>query len=577
MTLLASCAREPSDVTTFHPPVINQPGNEVMAELVGTITTGDNQVVADALVSIQGYSTMTDGNGKFSFENAVLFKDGTYIQVEKPGYLFGSRKIYALEAETNVAQIELIPEPEVIMVSGIQEIVDESALLSIKFPTGDYLLSANEKYSGDINAHLTTITGNSKNYNKTPGDLSGVVLNSDLLYEVKALSNFGIFNVGLSSQSREQLQLPENSKAQFELKLADADLNTLPSVVSVFHFDQLNGTWVDKGEASLIGDQYVGDIDGTGYWMLGESFPYTDVEGSLQTPDGTYNDTYVEIFNQDKAYVNTLNTTKSGRYAGRIPQEIDLALGVFHECAAGNQTKELGIITQEEELINLIIVQTEMENIAILGNVKDCDGMTQDRAYVKISFKDLQFLYRTDELGNFDYSFANCSDTKVSIAAISDVDKTVSEVLDLDISSTINTGDIPTCDDVVAGYDISYTNMEWQEELSNTTDHSWSISRITGTNPRTIFSVKMVDKDLGNTYVQGSFVIKENESLVDYQLAFEIQGFTILGQCEVELVNHNGFVSYRFFGIGDDIAITDNALYPSNGVDAVDFSLVYYD
>jgi len=578
ITLLASCAREPSDVTTYHPPVINPSGQPVLTGLIGVITTGDNQLVEDAVINVGDYQTTTDENGKFSFENVTLFRDGTHITVEKPGYIFGSRKIYALESEVNVAQVELIPEAEASLVSGSQGVVDEEGILEINFPSGEYLLGENEIYNGEINAHLISIEGNTKNnYNKTPGDLTGIDVASDLSYEVKALSNFGTFHLSISSQSRERLQLPENSKAEFKLKLTDADLNTLPSVVSVFHFDQTNGTWIEKGEASLVGDQYTGEIDAAGYWMLGESFPYADVEGSLMTPDDTYTDTYVEIFNKDEAYVNALSTTRSGKYAGRVPQEMDLDLGVFHECAAGNQTSDLGIISQEEETINLIFVQTEMENIMVQGNVSDCNGEAPASAYVKISFSNQQYMYRADEFGNFDYSFANCSDTEINITAIADVDKKVSDMINLDITNNINTGEIQTCHDVIAGYEISYDNMEWQEELDNATDHSWTISRITGTNPRTIFSASMVDKDLGNKYVQASFVLKEDEPLVDFQLSFEIQGFIVIGRCEVEVVDHNGFESYRFFGLGDDISITDDTLYPADGVNAVDFSLVYYD
>jgi len=87
----------------------------------------------------------------------------------------------------------------------------------------------------------------------------------------------------------------------------------------------------------------------------------------------------------------------------------------------------------------------------------------------------------------------------------------------------------------------------------------------------------MVDKDLGNTYLQGSFVLREDDSIVDYQLSFNIQGFLLLGQCEVEIVEHDGLTSYRFFGIGDDISVTDDTLYPEENVEFVDFSLVYYD
>ena len=576
ISLLASCSREPYDVTSYQEPVINPSVNGVLGGLVGIITTDGNMPVEDAEVSIKGYKTTTDERGLFSFENVNLYSDGTYIEVTKPGFLFGSRKVYAIESEVNVTQIELIPEPS--KQTAILGSFIESDLLKINLPLGDYLLGANEIYNGEINLQLATIEGNTKNnYNKVPGDLTGVNVSSEQSYEIKALSNFGIFNVSISSQSNEQIQLPKNSKAMFELKLADADLNILPSVISVYHFDQKNGTWIEKSEATLVGDAYVGEIDDSGYWMLGNSFPYADISGSLETPDGTYNDTRVEFFNQKQAYIYGLNSTRSGNYLGRVPQDLDLNLGIFHECVAGNQTEEIGVITQEIESLSPILVETDMENIMIEGKVTDCNGDPTDKTFVKISFKDKQYLYRANAQGNFDFSFANCSDTQVSVTAINEDDKKVSEVIELDIRNDISTGDIQTCNEVVAGYDIEYENMNWANALDNDVDHSWSINRISGSNPRVIFSSNMHDNDSGEKYLQAAFIINEDEILVDYQISFKSQGFLLVGQCEVDVQEHNGITSYKFYGVGDDIAIVDMNLYPAENIEQVNFSLVYYE
>lgn len=569
LVLLASCAREPYDETTFQPPVINPSVEEVMGELIGIITTTGNMPVEDAMVKIKGYSTVTDENGKFAFQNVTLFRDGSYIEVTKPGFLFGSRKIYALESETNVAQIELIPEPIGIAVTG-QGVLDIDNIVKVDLPTGDYLLGANETYNGEKLVHLSRII---KNYNQLPGDLTGV----DLNYKVKALSSLGVFNISISSQSNEQLQFPKDSKAQFELKLPDADVNDLQSVISLFYFDEFNGTWIEKGTATLVNDAYEGEIDAVGYWMLANSFPYSDVEGSLETPDQTYNDTYVEIISQSESYVSAFRTTTSGRYAGRVPQEVDLDLAVFHECAAGNQLEELGVLNQDEEVIDLVIVATEMDNIIIQGKITDCDGAVSDRSFVKVSFEEQQYLYRSDDQGNFDYSFYNCDDTEVSITAINVNEETVSEVINLDIANNINAGEIQTCGSIVAGYDISYDFMDWDQELEDNVEHTWSINRISGTNPRTIFSIKMINKDTDELYLQGAFVIRDNEPMVDYQLSFKTQGFIVLGECELEINLHSGLNSFRFFGTGDDIDIVDEDLYPTENIDLIDFSVVYYD
>ena len=569
LMFLSSCDREPSDVTTYHTPVINPSTIEVAGSLTGIISTDGNIPVEDAKVRIKGYETMTDRNGVFSFENVSLYQDGTFVEVSKPGYFQGSRKLYALDSEINVMQLELMAMEQGSSIVSTQNNEVEKDNLKINLPSGSYRLGANENYTGEMNVHIATINNN---YNKMPGDLSGV----DASFKLKALSNFGIFNITLSSQLSDELQLPENSKAQFELKLPEAEVSPLPSVISVFYFDQFNGTWIEKGEATLTNDTYAGEIDALGYWMLAEAYPYADIEGTLGSPDDSFPNTELEIHNREERYLNLIRPTRTGKYATRVPQEINLDVLVFHDCAVGNQTEDLGIMNEDKTTIDHIEIETEMENVIIEGDVKDCYGEAVSNSFVKISFSEKQFMYRADENGNFNYSFANCTDTGVTFTAIDAENQQVSDAIEIGLGNHIIIGDLATCKEIAAGFDISYDSMNWSSELKNNVDHSWEITNITGVENRKIFSSRMIDKNTGTTYLKAAFVIKEGQDLVNYQLTFSTQAFHLFGQCEFEEIDHEGIRSYRFHGIGDDVAVIDENIYPSN-VDTVNFNLVYYD
>ena len=572
LLFLSSCNREPTDVSTFQPPVINPSSIEVLGGLIGTITTNGSQPVEDASVHIKGHETTTDENGNFSFENVSLYQDGTFIEVSKPGYLLGSRKIYAIESEINVISLDLIAlDNELKILSSVNSVVEQENL-EVNFPSGSYQLSANVNYEGEMSVHLATIDIESNiDFNKMPGDLTGV----NKAYETIALSSYKIFNVSLSSQSGENIQLPLNSNAIIEVGFDGEDLASLPSVITMYYFDQNNGTWVERGEAILGTDGYSGEIDDLGFWMLAASYPYAEIIGGLTSPDDMYKNTRLQIYNNDAQYLNAINTTTAGNYSTRIPQGVDLNLAIFHECAAGNQTEHLGILNQNR-IIDNFDIETNMANIHIIGSVHDCDGDVHDGAHVKISFSDQQFLYRVDADGGFDYSFSNCSDSYLSVLAINDKTQQVSDVLDVGISNEINIGDMTTCNEVVAGYDISYDFMDWKDELDQSVDHSWKISSISGTTSRLIFSANMVDRFTGVNYLEAVFVITEGVTEADYQLRFLTQAFNVFGSCEYELTDHDGFKSYRFFGIGDEIISTDDNIFPG-GIDSVNFSMVYYD
>ena len=572
LILFSSCNREPKDVINYQPPIINTSIIEVTGGLKGSIKTNGNQPVEDAKVSIKGYETTTDENGKFSFENVSLFQDGTFIEVEKPGYYLGSRKIYAIESELNVMELELIPLDEEISISSFQSNNVEKGGLSIDLPSGEYQLGANGSFEGEMNVYITTIESNDEwSYNKMPGDLTGL----DESYELKALSSLGIFNVSITSQSNELMQLPLNSLAEIQYKFVESNLGLLPPVVSLYYFDQANGTWIERSDAILNIDSYIGQIDALGYWMLAVDYPYANITGSLKSPDDMYNETRMRFFNQSNQYSNFLNPTFSGKYSSRVPQGIDLDLTIFHQCAAGNQVEKLGSISQDE-IIDEVVIATNMENIHIEGSVEDCQGNIQDNSFIRVSFSEKQYLYRIDEDGKFDHSFANCSDSSLSITAFNTEHQEVSDVIDIGVSNEINVGDIVTCNQVVAGYEVSYENMDWKDELENSADHSWQISRISGANSRLIFRATIVNKDTGEEYLKAVFVITDGEPIVDYQLTFTSQSFNLFGQCELEEVDHGAIKSYRFFGAGNDIVSTDAAVIIS-GIDTVNFSLVYYD
>ena len=571
-TILASCQREPSQVIEYQPPVINPPTVPVTGGLVGTVFADDQSAVADAIVTSHGQQTTTDVNGRFSMENFTLYKDGSYVTVDLPGYHQASRKFYAVEGEINVVGIEMIKEnyDESFDSNLGKRIASEN--IEIQIPGGNFIVNQDEVYNGEVKADLFAITVESANSSfKMPGDLTG--LNEDL--EIQAISNYGIFKLELTSQSGEQLELPLEETSNFEYKVTELELYETPDVLKLWHFDQANGTWIEKGESIFSNGSYFGEIDEAGFWMLGESYDYADIKGSLVDENNFFPNTRIDVQNLDLGYLSSIHTTKSGIYSTRVPQDIDIDLSIYHECNVGRQIKELGVITTDLN-IDPILIEMAMDNIEIQGRITDCNGVSSNQPYLKVNFGADQFMYRVDEFGYFDVSFSNCSDEEVSLVAINDVTSEVSESLVLPINNVIEFGNIETCHEVAAGYDIEYNNMDWSANLDSTVIHEWTTSRVNAVEDKLIFSVKMIDEFTGELYLSGAFVFIEGETQADFQLNFKTQGFSIFGVCGVEAIDHDGIISYRFVGASTDIAQQDSVIFPG-GIDEVNFNLVYYD
>ena len=571
--LLVSCQREPIEVIEYEQPVINPSSMPITGGLIGTAITADQNAVADAIVSLPGHQTTTDENGRFSFENITLYADGTYLTIEKPGMHIASRKFYAIEGETNVVQLEMTAlQNDLRYDSGIDEIM-QSDFIEFSIPSSDYLLSANEVYGGEVILDVIELPlGANENSFNLPGDFTGV----DKDFETKAISNFGIFKFHITSQSGDQLRFPTDHTVSFEFNFADIGLPEIPDGVSLWNFDEFNGTWIERGEVSYFSSVFSGEINESGYWMIGKSYDYADIKGNIVDSNFSFPDTRLDVRNFEKGYLNSFHTTMSGMYAARVPQDVNLDLVVFHDCSIGRQIENLGALNSSQE-IETIEVEVEMDNIEIQGKITECDGTNNSMSYLKVNIGDDQYMHRSDEFGNFNFSFSNCNANEVSVVAIDDQTSKVSEALVLPIHNMIEIGELETCGEVEAGYDISYPNMNWSENLETSVIHEWTVSRVTALETKTIFSAKMIDQETGELYLNAAFVFGEGATTAEYALNFKTQGgFAIFGLCDVVAIDHGGITSYRFVGIDNEVEGVDTTVF-GGGIDQVNFNLVYYD
>lgn len=571
--ILASCQREPMEVIEYEPPVINPPQNPVTGGLIGSIFDENQNAVVDAIVTLPGHQTSTDVNGKFSFGNITMHADGTYITVEKPGMHLASRKIYAIEGELNIVQIDMTQEHFDNEFDSANDEIIISQYLELNIPSSDYLLNANDLYTGKVKYDLIEMPlGVNENSFRLPGDLTGV----DKNFETKAISNFGLFKFHITSQSDADLQFPTDHSVSFEFNYADLGLPEIPAEISLWNFDEVNGTWLESGEVTYSTAIFSGTINKSGYWMIGKAYDYADVKGNIVDSNYSYPDTRLDVRNFENAYLSSFHTTNSGMYSARVPQNVDLEMVIYHECNTGRQVENLGQLNNNQN-IESITVEEVMDNIVIEGKITDCGGTNNSMPYLKVNLGDDQFMYRSDEFGNFDFSFSNCTEDEISIIAIDDETSRVSESLVLPIHNNIIIGEIETCEAAVAGYDISYQDMDWSDNLESTVLHEWTVSRITTIENKVIFSAKMIDQETGELYLNAAFVFVEGETIAEYALNFKTQGgFSIFGECDFEVVDHSAFSSYRFFGHDSEVEGFDDTIFVS-GIDEVNFNLVYYD
>lgn len=108
LVLFMSSCHEDSELSeseiimNFSPEVVL----EVTGYLAGYVYDDEGRPVVDAVVQIYSGMTTTNEHGVFSFRNARLDKQGTYVRAMKSGFTTGSDMVYPVEGK-NVSYIQL--------------------------------------------------------------------------------------------------------------------------------------------------------------------------------------------------------------------------------------------------------------------------------------------------------------------------------------------------------------------------------------------------------------------------------------------------------------------------------------
>jgi len=544
------------DNQVVQPPIINPPTEVVPGSIKGIVKDIDGTAVAEAEVSFNTFSTLTNEMGEFYFTNIDLFEDGTLINVSKSGYFNGSRKFFALSNETNNIEIELIERE----VNGSASTIDGGRVIMqdayIELPPGQYTHDNGQIYSGDIHVYGRWLDpSDDQMYFQMPGDLTGRTIDG----EIMSLSSFGIVMIEVTDDLGNLLVLPDDRSATVNFPIPHTLKDDAPSTIALWHYDENNGIWIEEGSAELVDDQYSAQVEHISHWACHVPFDELSLNGSVILNGEMFPNTKIRI--SDDSYFTAINkTTLNGEFFFKVPVGADLNIEVIHECGSAVLSKSVGSFQTDSEL-EAITISPSGDNIHLSGVVKTCEGQNASNSLVRIDMGAQQLMIRSDQQGQFNYSHYSCTLEDLEFYAIDLENEMMSEELSLPVRFNMSAGNISACQEVAAGFDINYPNMDWAVELRDKVQHCWTISTIQAATNKIIINPVMKDPATGETYFSAAFVFEEGSDTASYVADFNSQGFTITDKCNLEVVDYGDFKSYRFIGISNN----------------VNFDLVYYD
>ncbi len=455
---LQSCNKK--DYTKIANTSVFENSKTVKTSVYGIVQDESGTPVQAALVKTGSYTTVTDNNGLFFFNNITTPSNVSTMVVSKDGYFNGSRSLSVNESDKHVVKITMMAKstPEVFEANN-GGTVNFTNGLSITFPANAIVNKANGNvYTGQVYVYAktidpTTITGREM----MPGDLRGI----DVSGIERGFQSFGMMVAELYDINGNALQIATNAEATLGLTVPNSMQNMAPANIMLWSYDELKGIWVAEGSAVLQGNTYVGKVKHFSFWDCGAPLNAINLQMILHDQNGNpLQNVLVKLTNTANLAQRYGVTSATGWVGGPCYSNAVLTLEVFDNNICGNPTPiytttittgatnmNLGIIT-----VNLALINT----CSFTAIVQDCLGnpITNGCVYIQ----PLHLLITPNALGQISYSLPCIPPVPITLIAYDFTNLVNGSINYTLLSGPNNIGIITACGNVSPFINVYFIN-----------------------------------------------------------------------------------------------------------------------
>ncbi len=422
------------------------------ATFLGQIIREDGTPLSGAMVSTGAHQMTTDADGFFFFSNISTSLNATVIKVESQGYFDAYRTIRVIPNEDNQVRIMIMDLPAAqsftASTGGVVSIPNGG---SINFPT-DAIMDANtnQAYTGNVNVFAKWIDPTSSDLGLLmPGALRGIATNG----AEQDLTTYGMQAVELRGDAGQELQLATGKRALVHFPIPVGQQGTAPQNVPFWSLNETNGMWVEEGNATRIGNEYIGEASHFSFWNC--DYGGAIVNFTCQLVDANNNPlsgAIVKLIPQASTITpRSTMSNSNGSVSGGIPVNTTFNLEYAGQgCPWNAPTTFIQSFSSTTTNVNLgtITVAALTNNPAVInGTVQDCNSAILANAPVKLVFGSTVVMTTTNATGQFSFA-ANClSGTTSATVTAYDVTNAVngSSVVSLVPNTTTNVGTVAAC------------------------------------------------------------------------------------------------------------------------------------
>ena len=419
-------------------------GNEIARDFLGTVVDKNHMPIEGVNITIGDETQRTDSNGVFIIRNAAVNERFGYIKAEKIGYIHGSRSVVPSEG-TNKVTIMLLDANVVDTIeSGSEATVSLINGSSVSFD-GNFVKEDDSAYSGSVNVILHHLDPADEDMEQ---QMPGMLYAQNEEGAERMLQTLGMLAVELRGSNGEDLNLAEGSTSEIKISVDTNLLSIAPATIPLWYFDEVNGYWKEEGQASLVGNMYVGAVSHFSFWNC-------DIPAEAVTLCVTVtNENGIEFSNLNIAITSGTYgtrggiTNEKGEVCGLVPSNESLSISLSTTDICGNielLTEQIGPFTSDSS-ISIVVPNTSNTYLeTITGNLNNCAGDPVTNGYIVLSYNDQVFTSLVND-GEIEISIIKCNDSPFTLHGVNLEDIETSDTVSYTFTTPLtNVGTISTC------------------------------------------------------------------------------------------------------------------------------------
>ncbi|HIB37673.1 MAG TPA: carboxypeptidase regulatory-like domain-containing protein [Mesonia sp.] len=444
-------------------------GNEVSRNFIGQIVDGNQNPIPNVIIEIAEVSTTTDENGIFILNEANVYENFAYIKASKPGYVNGSRALIPTEGINQIRIMLLEKNIAATIESGTSSVVTNENGASVEFDGNFINDETEETYTGNIKVSFHYL--NPEDDNMT-SQMPGMLYAANAENEERMLQTFGMLAVELEGENGEKLNLAETSEATIRVPLSSALSANAPATIPLWYFNEDKGYWIEDGEATLQGNEYVGTVSHFSFWNC--DIPAEAVNYCLTiTDENNIPISQVRVSIDSEVYGTRSGITNNdGEVCGLIPSGETLEINFyFNEACSTEPFYSANIGPFNDDASETLNINLPADNEVILetitGTFNNCEGNPVTNGYITMTSENNtfdNFYASVEEDGSFEISVLNCQNNSGGpfILEGNDYDnfQTTGNISYTFTTPTTNVGSLVSCNEVEEFIQYSIDNGE---------------------------------------------------------------------------------------------------------------------